>query len=92
MQVYGADKVWKQTSCEGIAVARYKVERLMRRLGLRGVRRGKVIRTTVSNVNAPCRLDSGQPTVRSRPAKPALGVGLHVRLHLAGLTIRSVCD
>jgi transposase InsO family protein len=45
MQVYGADKVWKQMNREGIAVARCTVERLMRRLGLRGVRRGKVIRT-----------------------------------------------
>ena len=46
MQVYGADKVWKQMNREGIAVARCTVERLMRRLGLRGVRRGKVVRTT----------------------------------------------
>ncbi len=29
----------------------------MRQLGLRGVRRGKVVRTTVSNANAPCPLD-----------------------------------
>ena len=57
MQVYGADKVWKQMNREGIAVARCTVERLMRRLGLRGVRRGKVVRTTVSDANAPCPLD-----------------------------------
>ena len=57
MQVYGADKVWKQLNREGIAVARCTVERLMRQLGLRGVRRGKVVRTTVSNANAPCPLD-----------------------------------
>lgn len=43
---------------EGIAVARCTVERLMRRLGLRGVRRGKVVRTTIGNANAPCPLDS----------------------------------
>ena len=36
MQVYGADKVWKQLNREGIAVARCTVERLMKRLGLRG--------------------------------------------------------
>ena len=40
MQVYGADKVWKQLNREGIAIARCTVERLMRRLGLQGVRRG----------------------------------------------------
>ena len=57
MQVYGADKVWKQLNREGIAVARCTVERLMRQLALRGVRRGKVVRTTVSNANASCPLD-----------------------------------
>jgi putative transposase len=49
MQVYGADKVWHQMNREGVAVARCTVERLMRRLGLRGVRRGKVIRTTIAD-------------------------------------------
>jgi putative transposase len=57
MQVYGADKVWKQLAREGTAVARCTVERLMRRLGLRGVMRGKVVRTTVSDSKAPCPLD-----------------------------------
>ncbi len=57
MQVYGADKVWKQLNREGICVARCTVERLMRHLGLRGVRRGKVVRTTVSDGKAPCPLD-----------------------------------
>lgn len=56
-QVYGADKVWKQMNREGIAVARCTVERLMRRLGLRGVRRGKVVRTTVPDMSAPRPLD-----------------------------------
>jgi len=37
MQVYGADKVWRQLRREGTAVALCTVERLMRRLGLRGV-------------------------------------------------------
>jgi transposase InsO family protein len=57
MQVYGADKVWHQMNREGIAVARCTVERLMRQLGLRGVRRGKVVRTTIGDANAPCPLD-----------------------------------
>jgi transposase InsO family protein len=38
-------------------VARCTVERLMRRLGLRGVMRGKVVRTTISDAKAPCPLD-----------------------------------
>jgi len=57
LQVYGADKVWKQLGREGMAVARCTVERLMRRQGLRGVVRGKVVRTTVSDGKAPCPLD-----------------------------------
>ena len=57
MQVYGADKVWKQLNREGIAIARCTVERLMRRQGLQGVRRGKVVRTTLSDARAPCPLD-----------------------------------
>ena len=48
-QVYGAHKVWRQLLREGIAVARCTVERLMRRLGLRGVVRGRSYRTTISD-------------------------------------------
>ena len=57
MQVYGADKVWRQLAREGTAVARCTVERLMRRQGLRGVMRGKVVRTTISDNKALCPLD-----------------------------------
>jgi len=57
MQVYGADKVWKQMNREGITVARCTVERLMKRLGLQGARRGKVVRTTTPDTSAPCPLD-----------------------------------
>ena len=57
MQVYGADKVWRQLGREGTAVARCTIERLMRRRGLRGVMRGKVVRTTISDNKAPCPLD-----------------------------------
>lgn len=57
LQVYGADKVWRQLNREGVVVARCTVERLMRRQGLRGVIRGKVVRTTISNSAAPCPQD-----------------------------------
>ncbi len=43
---YGARKVWLQLRRDGIAAARCTVERLMRRLGLRGTRRGRRTRTT----------------------------------------------
>ncbi len=57
MQVYGADKVWRQLAREGTAAARCTVERLMRRLGLRGVMRGKIVRMTISDSKASCPLD-----------------------------------
>jgi putative transposase len=57
MQVYGAEKVWKQLNREGISIARCTVERLMKRQGLQGVHRGKVVRTTISDGKAPCPLD-----------------------------------
>jgi putative transposase len=57
MQVYGADKVWRQLARAGMRVARCTVERLMRRLGLRGVMRGKIVRTTIGDSKAICPLD-----------------------------------
>ncbi|WP_434667041.1 IS3 family transposase [Paraburkholderia sp. A3BS-1L] len=55
-QVYGVDKVWTQLKREGIVVARCTVERLMKQMGLRGVVRGKTVRTTVSD-GSPCPKD-----------------------------------
>lgn len=46
-RVYGARKLWKQLNREGIPSARCTVERLMRRLGIEGVRRGKRCITTI---------------------------------------------
>jgi putative transposase len=57
LQVYGARKVWRQLGREGIDVARCTVERLMRRQGLRGVIRGRVVRTTVPDAAVPCPAD-----------------------------------
>jgi putative transposase len=57
LRVYRADKVWRQLLREGVTVARCTVERLMRRLGLQGVRRGKGVRTTVPDAKAACPLD-----------------------------------
>ncbi len=58
-QVYGARKVWCQLHREGVPVARCTAERLMRRRGLRGVIRGKSLRTTISNPALPCPADRG---------------------------------
>ena len=55
--VYGVRKVWRQLQREGIEVARCTVARLMRQMGLKGVVRGKSIRTTLSDASAPCPRD-----------------------------------
>lgn len=57
LSVYGADKVWHQLKREDIEVARCTVERLMRKLGLRGAMRGKGVRTTVADPKQPCPQD-----------------------------------
>ena len=51
-QVYGARKVWLELNREGISVARCTVERLMKRLGLQGVRRGSKRITTIPDKSA----------------------------------------
>lgn len=60
MQVYGVRKVWRQLNREGIAVARCTVGRLMHRLNLRGVVRGKKVRTTVPDAATTCPRDKVQ--------------------------------
>jgi transposase InsO family protein len=55
--VYGARKVWRQLGREGTEVARCTVERLMRRMGLRGAVRGKETRTTIADKASPCPAD-----------------------------------
>lgn len=45
-QAYGVRKVWYSLLDEGINVARCTVARLMKRLGLEGIRRGKKVKTT----------------------------------------------
>lgn len=56
-EVYGVRKVWLQLNREGVEVARCTVARLMRSMGLRGVMRGKPVRTTIQDKAAPCPLD-----------------------------------
>jgi transposase InsO family protein len=55
--VYGARKIWRQLGREGTAVARCTVERLMRRMGLRGAVRGKETKTTITDKATPCPAD-----------------------------------
>jgi putative transposase len=48
-KVYGAHKVWRQLIREDIRTARCTVERLMKNLGIQGVRRGKKCWTTIAD-------------------------------------------
>jgi transposase InsO family protein len=41
------------------------VERIMRHIGLQGVRRGKVVRTTIPDNPVPCPLDRVKPQFRT---------------------------
>ena len=49
LQVYGVRKVWRQLARESIEAARCTVARLMKRLGIEGVRRGRKCWTTISD-------------------------------------------
>ena len=91
LRVYGADKVWMQMRREGIAVARCTVKRLMRRLGLRGVIRGKVVRTTISDRKAACPLDRVNRQFRADRPNQLWVSDLRRCLDLAGLALRGIC-
>lgn len=73
LQVYGTDKVWRQLRREGTEVARCTVGRLMRKAGLPGLMRGKVVRTTVADAKTLCPL--GRSTASSR----VVGQRFHLR-------------
>jgi transposase InsO family protein len=55
--VYGVRKVWQQLGREGAAVARCTVARLMKTMGLKGVVRGRAVKTTIADAAAPCPRD-----------------------------------
>ncbi len=56
-EVYGIRKVWNQLQHEGFSIARCTVARLMKRLDIHGVIRGKVQKTTVQDKSQPCPKD-----------------------------------
>ena len=51
--VYGVRKVWRQLNREGVVAARCTVARLMREFGLRGVVRGRRVKTTTAVATLP---------------------------------------
>ena len=56
-RAYGVRKVWRQLGRDGISVARCTVARLMHRMGLEGVVRGKAAKTTIRDRATPCPAD-----------------------------------
>jgi putative transposase len=56
-EVYGVKKIWHQMVRERFDIARCTVARLMRGMGLAGVIRGKIVKTTVQDKAVPCPLD-----------------------------------
>ena len=56
-EVYGIRKVWHQLQREKFSIARCTVARLMKRLDIHGVIRGKAKRTTVQDKSLPCPKD-----------------------------------
>ena len=53
-KLYGARKIWHALRRDDQGVARCTVERLMRRLGIKGVVRGKKVVTTNPDTSQPC--------------------------------------
>ena len=100
LKVYGVRKVWHQLRREGFDVARCTVARLMKRLGLQGVIRGKGTKTTVSDKSDPCPEDKVNRQFRA-PAPNRLcplsaasiacrvrGQRFHLCVDMAGVCLR----
>ena len=87
--VYGVRKIWRQMKREGIDVARCTVARLMTRMGLKGVVRGKAVRTTVSDRSAA---RPGEPAVPGAATERPVGQRLHLCRDLVRLRLRGLRD
>lgn len=65
-EVYGVRKAWRQLCREGEAVARCTVARLMKGMGLRGIVRGKAMKTTIPDTSVPCPRDISELPLANR--------------------------
>ena len=72
-EVYGVRKVWRQLMREGFDIARCRVARLMKELGIQGIVRGKSIKTTVQDKTITCPKDKVKRQFRA-PAPNKLWV------------------
>ena len=82
--VYGVRKAWRQLLREGFAVPRCTVERLMRKMGLKGVIRGRTTRTTIGDKAAALSTGSCESPVSCSRTEPVVAVRLHLSGHLVG--------
>ena len=93
LQVYGADKVWRQLNRESIAVARCTVERLMRLwdCAVYGVARSyeRRFRIVPSRVQRTRSIGSSRPTVPINYGYPTSPISLPGR---AGFNVAFVID
>ena len=90
--VYGADKIWRVLNRMGTTVARCTVERLMQRLQIQGVLRGKKVRTTIPDELADRPSDLVNRQFKADRPNQLWGLGLHLCFHLARLVVRRFCD
>jgi putative transposase len=73
-QVYGPRKVWRHlTRREGLRVARCTVERLMRRIGLRGAVRGRAFCITTTRASIAERRSTWWLVISRRRARTSSG-------------------
>jgi putative transposase len=78
-QVYGPRKVWKQMGRENLRVARCRVRRLMRDMGLVGATRGRAWTTTdAGGAHARPAWRSGRSALHGDAPESAVGRGFYV--------------
>ena len=75
---------------EGVRVACCTVERLMKRLGLQGARRGKRVRTTTLDASASCPLDRVKRIFKAERPNQLWVSDLRRCPDLAGLAVRGL--
>ena len=97
--VFGARKMHVMLNRPEIAerhgaghVARCTVERLMRDMGLHGIRRAKSPRTTRSAPKGAVPGRPGEPSLRRFQAERAVGVGHHICAYFQRLGVRGLRD
>ena len=89
--VYGVRKVWRQLKREGQVVARCTVARLMRELGLRGVVRGRRMKTTVPDELLERPLDRVNRQFNVSRPNALWGGRSDLRGHVARICLRGIC-